>query len=116
MVRCSGSFHDVDGMWALMAGNHLFIDGLGNSVTGLEAMRKAWQAYFAMVPDYWIRVERQIYQDSVVAMFGKAGGTLASDGRLDRANQWEIPAAWQAIVSGGGVGRFSQITNLSGRS
>lgn len=96
--------HDVDGMCTLMEENHLFIDGLGNSVTGLEAIQKAWQAYFAMVPDYWIRVEVLLHQDSVVGIFGKAGGTIAtSDGRLDAANRWEVPAAWQATVVDGRV-------------
>ncbi len=95
--------HDVDGICALMEENHVFIDGLGRSVTGREAMRNGWQAYFAMVPDYWIRVERLLQQEAVVAIFGKAGGTFANDGRLDAANRWEVPAAWQAIVGDSGV-------------
>src|SRR6266516_2451790 len=90
--------HDVDGICALMEEGHVFIDGLGHSVTGRQAMRNAWQAYFAMVPDYWIRIERIFQQESVVAIFGKAGGTCAHDGRLDAANRWETPAAWQAIA------------------
>jgi hypothetical protein len=94
--------HDVDGICALMEENHV-IDGLGCSVTGREAMRNAWQAYFAMVPDYWIRIERLLQQETVVAAFGKAGGTFADNGRLDAANRWEVPAAWQAIVGDSGV-------------
>ena len=95
--------HDVDGVCALMEENGAFIDGLGLSVTGREAMRKAWQSYFAMVPDYWIRVERQLQLGTVVAVFGKAGGTFTADGRLDVANRWEVPAAWQAVVGDEGI-------------
>ncbi len=95
--------HNVDGICELMDENHVFIDGLGRSVTGREAMRNAWQAYFAMVPDYWIRVERMLQQETIVAIFGRVGGTFTRDGLLDTANRWEIPAAWQAIVGDSGV-------------
>jgi ketosteroid isomerase-like protein len=95
--------HDVDGLCALMEDEHVFIDGLGATVTGREAMRKAWRSYFVMVPDYWIRVERQLQQGTVVGIFGKAGGTFTDDGRLHAANRWEVPAAWQAIVGDKGI-------------
>jgi ketosteroid isomerase-like protein len=52
--------HDVDGLCALLEDDHVFIDGLGQTVAGRKAMRKAWQSYFAIVPDYWIRVERTL--------------------------------------------------------
>src|SRR5439155_7505201 len=74
--------HDADGLYALMEEDHVFIDALGRCVKGREAMRTAWQAYFAMVPDYWIKVDRMLQQETVVAIFGKAGGTVADDGRL----------------------------------
>ncbi len=95
--------HDVDGLCALMEEDHVFIDGLGHSVTGRDAMRAAWQGYFAMVPDYWIRVERLIQQKAVVGIFGRAGGTVPENGRLLEANRWEVPAAWQVVVGLKGV-------------
>lgn len=95
--------HDVDGVCSLMEEEHVFIDGLGVSVTGRDAMRRAWQHYFAMVPDYWIRVERQLQQGATVGLFGRAGGTFTADGRLDGANRWEVPAAWQAVVGETGI-------------
>jgi ketosteroid isomerase-like protein len=95
--------HDVNGICELMADDHVFIDGLGHAITGREAMRAGWEAYFAMVPDYWIRIDRRLHEDRMVALFGKAGGTLASDGELDSENRWEIPAAWQATVGERGI-------------
>jgi ketosteroid isomerase-like protein len=96
--------HDVDGVCALTERNGVFIDGLGHALTGREAIRKAWRSYFAMIPDYWVKVERQLQQGKVVAVFGRAGGTLATaDGRLDAANRWEVPAAWQAVVGKKGI-------------
>ena len=95
--------HDVDGVCALMEQDGAFIDGLGLSVNGREAIRKAWLSYFAMVPDYWIRVECQLQQGTVVGVFGEAGGTFTADGRLDVANRWAVPAAWQAVVGDKGI-------------
>jgi hypothetical protein len=56
-----------------------------------------------MVPDYWIKVEKTIEKNSVVGIFGLSGGTYTPDGRLDPGNQWEVPAAWQAVIEGGQV-------------
>ena len=98
--------HDVDGMCALMDEDHTFIDGLGHSIKGREAMGQAWQSYFAMIPDYWIKIERVLEDETAVSIFGTAGGTVARDGRLDPANRWEIPAAWLAVVGPTGIVRW----------
>ena len=95
--------HDVEGICELMQEDHVFIDGLGHAITGREAMKAGWEAYFAMVPDYWMRIDRRFHEDRMVALFGKAGGTLASDSELDPDNRWEIPAAWQAMVGERGI-------------
>jgi ketosteroid isomerase-like protein len=98
--------HDVDSIRALMDEGHVFIDGLGHSVKGPEAMRQAWKSYFAMMPDYWIKVDRVFEDGDALAVFGAAGGTVAKDGRLDPANRWEIPAAWLAVVGPTGIVRW----------
>src|SRR5213594_4573045 len=90
--------HDVDGMYALMDKEHIFIDGIGRSIKGREAIRQAWQSYFAMIPDYWIKLERLFEDEAGLAIFGKAGGTVINEGRLDAQNRWEIPAAWHVVV------------------
>jgi len=98
--------HDVDGIYALMDEGHIFVDGLGHSIRGREAMRRAWQSYFAMIPDYWIKVDHVLEDESAIAVFGTAGGTVAKDGRIDPADRWEIPAAWLAVVSPTGIVRW----------
>jgi hypothetical protein len=103
--------HDVDGLCGLMDDDHVFIDGLGVSVTGRDALRNAWQSYFAMVPDYWIRVERRLQLGSVVGLFGRAGGTFSVDGRLDPANRWDVPAAWQAVVGDDTIAMWQVFTD-----
>lgn len=90
--------HDVNGLYALMTEDHSFVDGGGDKYSGRETMRKGWQDYFAMVPDFWIKLETIIQKGNLVALFGKSGGTYAPNRQLDPQNKWEVPAAWRVIV------------------
>jgi hypothetical protein len=107
---------DVDGLAALMAPEHRFVDSLGNVVEGREKMRKAWAAYFRMVPDYSIAVEETLCDGPLVLMLGLAQGTYvhtvdvdlpmgtpahSADGKLRPENRWETPAAFRAFVEDG---------------
>jgi len=66
---------DVEGLAALMAPEHRFVDSLGNAVEGQEKMRAGWAAYFRMVPDYSIAVEECFGNGPVVVMLGMVQGT-----------------------------------------
>jgi ketosteroid isomerase-like protein len=98
--------HDVDGLVALMTPDHLFVDALNNSFLGAEQMRQGWKFYLSMFPDYAIEVTDEFDRGEVVAMFGKARGTFAVNGKLARENFWEIPAAWKAVVKDGRVAEW----------
>ncbi len=98
--------HDVDGLVALMTPDHLFVDALDNSFRGAEKMPQGWKAYFAWFPDYAIEVTDEFDRGELVAMFGKARGTFAVNGKLARENSWEIPAAWRAVVRDGRVAEW----------
>ena len=89
--------HDVDGLIALMTEDHAFIDSLGKAIRGSKWMRPAWKAYFEFCPDYWITHELVIADGETVAIFGKAGGTIAGE------HTWETPAAWKAVIKDGRV-------------
>ena len=86
--------HDMDVLGALMASNHLFVDSVGNRVQGADTMRAGWRGYFAMCPDYWIRIDRAIAEGDTVLAIGEAGGTIDEVA-------WRTPAAWKAVVRGG---------------
>ena len=101
-VSCINA-HDPSALADLMTDDHVFIDALDTTLKGRSAMLEAWRQYFAMVPGYWIRVERLIPTEETVAVFGRAGGTYAPHQRTDRTQRWEIPAAWRAEVRGGRV-------------
>jgi ketosteroid isomerase-like protein len=88
--------HDVAALTALMAADHVFVDSLGNRVDGARSMEAGWRGYFAMCPDYWIRVDHVMAEDDTLLCAGEAGGTI--DGE-----SWRIPAAWKAVIRDGRV-------------
>ena len=93
--------HDPDKLANYMTDDHVFIDSLGQSVSGRENMRSGWRSYFAFCPDYWVSHEEVFHNGKLVAVFGAAGGTIAADGRLPPENKWRAPVAWLASVEGG---------------
>ena len=95
--------HDPRALGDLMTEDHVFVDALDGRLAGREVMIDAWTQYFAMVPDYWIRVDSMLSSDGDVAAFGRAGGTFSPGRPIDPIRRWEIPAAWRAEVRGGRV-------------
>jgi uncharacterized protein (TIGR02246 family) len=88
----------------LMTDDHVFVDSLGVRVTGREQMKKGWQCYFAMVPDYTIAIDEIFADGPVVVMLGAAQGAFSSGGSsggpLHPENRWRTPAAWRVVVRG----------------
>jgi uncharacterized protein (TIGR02246 family) len=91
---------------ALLSEDHLFVDASGDTVRGRQEMRKAWIAYFVMIPDYRIDVEALVTSGDTVAVFGRARGTYSPDGTLRSQDRWELPAAWRAEVRDGLIRRW----------
>jgi ketosteroid isomerase-like protein len=98
--------HDVDGICDLMTPDHLFVDGLGNKMTGAQAMRKGWDAYFTWFPDYAVSHDTILRDQDVVLLTGTASGTYASGGDLPKENHWQIPAAWKGVVRDGRIAEW----------
>jgi ketosteroid isomerase-like protein len=90
--------HDVESLVALLADDHLFVDGLGQEVRGRERLREAWRAYFEWFPDYHLAVKEWFQNGRVVGLFGTASGTFAVGGDLPVQNRWKVPTAWRAVV------------------
>ena len=93
-VNCA----NVDKMYALMTIDHLFIDSQDNKMEGKDKMRQAWIGYFDLFPDYKIEINEILTKDSLICMFGYAGGTYKNLIREDNINHWRVPAAWRTIV------------------
>lgn len=94
---------DVDALCNLMTEDHIFIDSTGAQSAGREAICEGWKGYYAMFPDYQISISETFEQGDTVALFGKAGGTYAVNGKLLPENYTEGPAAWRAVVRQGQV-------------
>jgi hypothetical protein len=88
--------HDGEALAALMSPDHLFVDSLGNRVQGAARMQGGWRSYFAMCPDYWIRIDSLISDLGTVLAVGEAGGSIDNV-------PWRTPAAWKAIIRYGMV-------------
>jgi uncharacterized protein (TIGR02246 family) len=97
---------DVEQMAALMSPGHRFIDSLGQTVKGRDAVRTVWAGYFHMVPDYSIVVEETVCDGPVVVLLGAAKGTYVPEGWLKAENQWETPAAFRASIKDGKVAEW----------
>jgi uncharacterized protein (TIGR02246 family) len=93
---------DPDAILALMSPRPTFVDSLGASIRGRRKMRAAWAAYFAMVPDYRVRVRERLIRGARVALLGWAEGTYAPEGRRRPERRWRTPAAWLAVVDRAG--------------
>jgi hypothetical protein len=98
--------HNVEDIVALMSSDHVFIDSLGNRSTR-PAIDAGWRQYFAIVPDYWIKVDQAITHENVVVLIGAAGGTyVPKGGRMTAANKWTTPAVWRALIKDGKVSEW----------
>ncbi len=86
--------HDVTRIAGLMTPDCVFVDSLGNRVESARDIEAGWRSYFAMCPDYWIRVDTSIAEGDTALISGEAGGTM--DGET-----WRIPAAWKAVIRDG---------------
>jgi ketosteroid isomerase-like protein len=93
--------HDVDGIVAMLAPDHRFIDSLGAVFEGGDALRAGWVGYLRMVPDYAIEPDRFVEDGDAVLLVGYARGTWTHDGRLHPEDAWRTPAAWMARVKRG---------------
>jgi ketosteroid isomerase-like protein len=83
--------HDIEGLAALMAPDHVFIDSLGRRMEGAATMQAGWRGYFAMCPDYWLHTGDILSKDGAVLAVGEAGGSI--NGAV-----WQTPAAWKVLI------------------
>lgn len=98
--------HDLDGLLELTAEDAVFIDSMGINTTGKYQMRSAWDVLLTFFPDYSVEIKDIIGKNGTVAVFGKARGTLATDGRILAENKFEIPASWTALVKNGKIEKW----------
>jgi ketosteroid isomerase-like protein len=94
---------DFAALAALMPENHTFVDSGGIAATGRETMLAGWRQYFAMFPDFKIRVELFLQDGAIVAVFGSWSATYSGKRGPVPGNAVSGPAAWRALVEGGQI-------------
>jgi ketosteroid isomerase-like protein len=99
--------HDVAAILELMTEEHRFVDSLGAELRGRADMKKAWEGYFKMVPDYAITITEIFASGTTVVLIGEVSGTYVSlPGQIRPENHWMSPAAWRAMISGSKVAEW----------
>ena len=98
--------HDLHGMLEMTTEDAVFIDSMGINTKGREDMKKAWDVLLAFFPDYSVQVKDIISKNGIVAVFGTAKGTLATEGRMLEENKFEIPASWTAVITEGKISKW----------
>jgi dipeptidase E len=98
--------HDLLGLLEMTSEDAVFIDSMGINTKGRLDMRKAWDVLLTFFPDYTVQVKDIISKNGMVAVFGTAKGTLATDGRILEENKFEIPASWTAVVKEGKIAKW----------
>ena len=99
--------HDVDGLVALMTGDHVFIDALVAKTTGRKQMREAWKSYFEALPDYKITVRELLPEGETVTVLGRVRATVPGDPK----GRMKVPGAWKAVVREGLVAQWRVISS-----
>jgi ketosteroid isomerase-like protein len=89
---------DPNGIVALCAADHVFVDSLGSRFSGHAQLERAWAGYFALFPDYRVELESSASHGDLVLACGWAAATHAASGA-----SWRIPAAWRARVTDGRI-------------
>ena len=88
---------DTNALRSLMADDHTFTDARGNSFSGAEKMRLAWQHFFHAYPGYQISIKQSFAEGDRVALFGDAeGGWRVND--VIHPKRWTVSAAWLVEV------------------
>lgn len=88
---------------SLMSEDHVFVDSRGTTDCGRERLKKGWEEYFRMFPDYRVEVQNILQDGNLIAAFGSASGTYNGKRGLVPENRIEMPAAWKAIVENGEI-------------
>jgi hypothetical protein len=86
-----------------MSEDHVFIDSLGNRMTGRETLLAGWRAYFQLFSDYWIEVDGMFVNGGAAMLHGCADGTLHRGGKNGTAADGIFP-----LVAGRGGERWDR--------
>jgi ketosteroid isomerase-like protein len=95
---------DLEGLLALMTGDHTLRVFGEHDVTGREQQREAWRGYFELCPEYMIHVrELRVRGDLAVIV----GSTTGSHLHLPRLDEFRDPLIWTARIRDGAISEWA---------
>ncbi len=105
--------NDVAAMGNQMCEHHIFVDSVGDVISGRADVLAAWDNYFLMFPEYHLRVEHILEDGPMVAVFGTTDGTFAGVGAAGFVRHIVIHAAWKVVISDGMIGSWQVYADWS---
>lgn len=102
---------DFAALSTLIPDDHQFVDSGGVVVAGREPMLAGWQRYFAMFPDYRIKVDLMLQNGAIVAAFGSWSATYAGKRGSVPENALGGPAVWRALIEDGRIRTWQVYTD-----
>lgn len=101
--------HDVERLASLMTSDHRFIDSLGATVEGRDAIYEGWKFYFSMAPDYHLEIRSFFIPEDgrpEAVLAGVASGSYWSN-RIKRPDSsWSTPTALRTLVRDGRIAEW----------
>lgn len=91
---------DPERLHTLMTTDHVFVDAVGNRISGADTARDGWIKYFHWFPDYTLELSDVLETPYTVLATGFAEGSYLGIPGEKGENHWKIPAAWKAQVQG----------------
>ena len=99
---------DSVGIFALKSSDFVFVDSTGGKFSKKEV---DWEDYFAMFPDYAIRVDEVLVKGKTVVVLGSFSETYAVNGELREENYVTAPAVWKGVVEDGLISLWQVYTD-----
>jgi predicted enzyme related to lactoylglutathione lyase len=95
--------HDANVISNYLSDDHIFIDAAGKKISGKDEVKKGWETYLKMFPDYQIIINSFNDKATVWLAEGTAEGTYRGISTVSGDNHFKIPAAWKAVIENGKV-------------
>lgn len=91
---------DLDGLTALISGDHVFIDLGGEEHRGKNSMIEGWRSYFTQFPEYMIHLAEAFILNETVVLVGRTTGSHTGQ---PRAEEFRGTVIWVAETHQGQV-------------
>jgi len=100
---------NISQLVSYLSEDHVFTNSSDKKIMGKELVIRAWMKYFELFPNYNIKVEHIMINETDLGVFGNSSGTyknLEGD-----QNRWELPSAWKVKIADGQIKEWQVYTD-----